>query len=93
MKENTKGRYGDFGGQYISETLMNELIRLEEAYEFYKKDPEFQAELCLLYTSSICPAESEFRIHRIRSQMIFSQSAKGFVRFMKKFWFRQEWEM
>ena len=45
MKENTKGRYGDFGGQYISETLMNELIRLEEAYEFYKKDPEFQAEL------------------------------------------------
>ena len=24
---------------------MNELIRLEEAYEFYKKDPEFQAEL------------------------------------------------
>ena len=45
MKENTKGRYGDFGGQYISETLMNELIRLEEAYKFYKKDPEFQAEL------------------------------------------------
>ncbi len=45
MKENKKGRYGDFGGQYISETLMNELIRLEEAYEFYKKDPEFQAEL------------------------------------------------
>lgn len=45
MKENTKGRYGDFGGQYISETLMNELIRLEEAYEFYKKDREFQAEL------------------------------------------------
>ena len=45
MKENTKGRYGDFGGQYISETLMNELIRLEEAYEFYKKDPEFNAEL------------------------------------------------
>lgn len=45
MKENTKGRYGDFGGQYISETLMNELIRLEEAFEFYKKNPEFQAEL------------------------------------------------
>ena len=45
MTENRKGRYGDFGGQYISETLMNELIRLEEAYEYYKKDPDFQAEL------------------------------------------------
>ena len=41
----SKGRYGIHGGQYISETLMNELIRLEEAYEHYKKDPEFQAEL------------------------------------------------
>lgn len=40
-----KGRYGIHGGQYISETLMNELIRLEECYEFYKKDPEFNAEL------------------------------------------------
>lgn len=41
----SKGRYGIHGGQYISETLMNELIRLEEAYEHYKKDPEFNAEL------------------------------------------------
>ncbi|MBQ8118097.1 MAG: tryptophan synthase subunit beta [Lachnospiraceae bacterium] len=41
----SKGRYGIHGGQYISETLMNELIRLEEAYEHYKNDPEFNAEL------------------------------------------------
>ncbi len=41
----SKGRYGIHGGQYIPETLMNELIRLEEAYEKYKKDPEFCAEL------------------------------------------------
>lgn len=40
-----KGRYGKHGGQYIPETLMNEIIKLEEAYEFYKKDPEFNAEL------------------------------------------------
>ena len=40
-----KGRYGIHGGQYISETLMNELIHLEECYEHYKKDPEFDAEL------------------------------------------------
>lgn len=41
----SKGRYGIHGGQYISETLMNELIHLEECYEHYKKDPEFNTEL------------------------------------------------
>lgn len=40
-----KGRYGKHGGQYVPETLMNEIIKLEEAYEFYKKDPAFNAEL------------------------------------------------
>lgn len=42
---NSKGRYGDFGGQYIPETLMNEIHKLEDAYEHYSKDPEFIAEL------------------------------------------------
>ena len=41
----SKGRYGVHGGQYIPETLMNEIIKLEESYEFYKKDPEFNREL------------------------------------------------
>lgn len=41
----SKGQYGIHGGQYISETLMNELIHLEKCYEYYKKDPEFNAEL------------------------------------------------
>lgn len=40
-----KGRYGIHGGQYVPETLMNELIHLEEAYEFYKNDLEFNREL------------------------------------------------
>ena len=40
-----KGRYGDFGGQYIPETLMNEIHKLEEAYEFYKHDKQFNDEL------------------------------------------------
>lgn len=39
------GRYGEHGGQYITETLMNELIKLEQEYEHYKNDPEFGAEL------------------------------------------------
>ena len=40
-----KGRYGEFGGQYIPETLMNEIHKVEEAYEFYKNDPAFNEEL------------------------------------------------
>jgi len=41
----SRGRYGIHGGQYIPETLMNEIINLERAYEFYKNDPDFCAEL------------------------------------------------
>ena len=40
-----KGRYGEFGGQYAAETLMSALIELEEAYEKYKNDEEFNREL------------------------------------------------
>jgi len=39
------GRYGDFGGQYIPETLMNEIINLEKAYNHYKEDNTFKTEL------------------------------------------------
>ncbi|MDR3357126.1 MAG: tryptophan synthase subunit beta [Spirochaetaceae bacterium] len=42
---NGKGRFGDYGGQYIPETLMNEIINLEKAYERYKSDPDFRREL------------------------------------------------
>lgn len=38
-------RFGEFGGQYIPETLMNEVNRVAAAYEKYKNDPEFLAEL------------------------------------------------
>ncbi|MDD3654034.1 MAG: tryptophan synthase subunit beta [Desulfotomaculaceae bacterium] len=40
-----KGRFGDYGGQYIPETLMKAVQELEEAYEFFKNDPDFQNEL------------------------------------------------
>jgi tryptophan synthase beta chain len=42
---NENGRFGEFGGQYIPETLMNELISLEKNYNYYKNDPEFLSEL------------------------------------------------
>lgn len=41
----SKGRYGIHGGQYIPETLMNEMINIEKSYEFYKNDLSFKKEL------------------------------------------------
>ena len=44
----TKGRYGDYGGQYISEILMNELIELEKQFNYYMNNQDFIDELNLL---------------------------------------------
>lgn len=41
----TNGRFGIHGGQYMPETLMNAVIELEEAYNHYKDDPDFNREL------------------------------------------------
>lgn len=46
---NQNGRFGIHGGQYIPETLMNAVIELEKAYNFYKNDPQFNAELETLF--------------------------------------------
>ena len=48
---NERGRFGIHGGQYIPETLMNAVIELEKAYEHYKDDPEFNAELTELFNN------------------------------------------
>ena len=45
----SKGRYGEYGGQYVPETLMNAVHEVEEAYEKYKNDPEFNRELTELF--------------------------------------------
>lgn len=45
IKQMSKGRFGIHGGQYIPETLMNAVLELEEAYNHYKDDPEFNREL------------------------------------------------
>ena len=41
----SEGRYGGYGGQYVPETLMGEIKKLEESYAFYKKDSAFCREL------------------------------------------------
>ena len=43
--EQSKGRFGIHGGQYIPETLMNAVNELEKAYNYYKNDSKFNAEL------------------------------------------------
>ena len=44
------GRFGQYGGQYIPETLMNAVLELEKSYTFYKNDTGFQQELTQLLT-------------------------------------------
>ena len=40
-----KGILGPYGGRFVGETLMSAIYALEEAYNLYKNDPEFQAEM------------------------------------------------
>ena len=48
-RDSRPGRFGEHGGQYIPETLMNAVIELEKAYDHYKSDPEFNNELNTLF--------------------------------------------
>ena len=52
-EEMSNGRFGIHGGQYIPETLMNAVTELEEAYNHYKDDPEFNAELAKLFNEYV----------------------------------------
>lgn len=47
----SKGRFGNYGGQYVPEALMSAVNELEETYNHYKNDPEFIAELNDLYAN------------------------------------------
>ena len=40
-----KGHYGNYGGQFVPETLMHPLEELEDAYTNAQRDPAFHAEL------------------------------------------------
>lgn len=41
---NEIGRYGEFGGKFVPETLMQPLAEIEQAFRELKEDPAFQAE-------------------------------------------------
>ena len=42
---NEQGMFGEYGGRYVAETLIEPLAQLETAYQQYKDDPQFLAEL------------------------------------------------
>ena len=44
-----QGRFGIFGGRFVSETLMPLILDLEARYEFAKTDPDFWAEMDWLW--------------------------------------------
>lgn len=46
---NMEGKFGEYGGYYVPEILMNAVLEVKEAYEKYKDDPEFIKELDTLY--------------------------------------------
>ena len=44
----SRGRFGDYGGRFVPETLMPALAELEEAYQLASRDAGFQKELATL---------------------------------------------
>ena len=47
------GHFGDFGGRFVSETLMPALIELDEAYQKYRENAEFKNELAMYLTEYV----------------------------------------
>jgi tryptophan synthase beta chain len=82
-----KGRYGKYGGQYVSETLMEALIELETAYALAGKDRGFAQELAALQSEyagretplTFCPNASRelgCRIYLKREDLVHGGSHK-----------------
>ena len=65
---NNIGRFGVFGGMYVSETLMPLLLELDQAYKKIQKDKKFQNELSSLFKNYVGrPSALHFakKYHRI----------------------------
>ena len=61
---NSKGRFGKYGGQYVPETLIDTVNELEEAYNHYKDDPEFNKELADLFSTTMLEDRLYFIIEK-----------------------------
>jgi tryptophan synthase beta chain len=62
-----QGRFGRFGGKYVPETLMPALAELETAYQQYRNDPNFQAELQQLLRDYVGRATPLYFAERLTS--------------------------
>lgn len=82
-----KGRYGKYGGRYVSETLMSALIELETAYDTVSGDPAFARDLAALQTEyagretplTFCPNVSQelgCRVYLKREDLVHGGSHK-----------------
>ena len=62
-------RFGEFGGQYIPEILMSEINHVAEAYEKYKNDAAFKAELKNLYENYTGRPSMLYEAKRMRADL------------------------
>lgn len=61
----SKGKFGDFGGRYVPETLMTVILDLEKQYAAMKDDPSFQAEFAELLKNYVGRPTPLFRADRL----------------------------
>jgi tryptophan synthase beta chain len=60
-----RGKFGQFGGRYVPETLMSVLLELEAKYHEIRNDPEFRAELELLLRDYVGRPTALYRADRL----------------------------
>ena len=60
-----EGKFGEFGGQYVPETLMNAVQELDKAYNHFKNDPEFIKELDeqIVFAYDVLRITSRYKCH------------------------------
>ena len=99
----SKGRFGIHGGQYIPETLMNAVLELEEEYNHYKDDPEFNRELTdLLNNYAGRPSRLYYAVHMtedlggakvyLKREDLNHTGAQRSTTFWDRFYLPKRWE-
>ena len=64
-----QGRFGQFGGRFVSETLMPLILELEAQYEFAKTDPDFWAEMHDLWTHYVGRPSPLYHCERLTAHL------------------------
>lgn len=64
-----KGYFGEFGGQYVPETLMPALTELETAYHLYRDDPQFKEELAYYFKNYVGRPSGLYYAQRLTEQL------------------------